>query len=167
MSSTARPLTALLLILLAGAGLLTYALPGSTGVGQRLVQATVSVDGKVVLRASTSDDGHPDADAVWGYLHRLEFRPTEAFAELGIDPDAGSATLGWLRSRENAHLGDPPDLELDVSYGGLDRPFRLTLVPGTDGETWRVDPATIEGRFPYRRITRAQAAQLDDPERTR
>ena len=135
---------------------------------ERLVSASIEVDGKVVLRASTSDDGHPDADAVWGYLRAgLEFRPTEDFGSLGVAPEALEVELGWLKSRANAHLGDPPKLAVDVAYGGYDEPYQLKLVRASGAETWRVSPETAERRFPYRRITRAQAAALEQPKRRR
>ena len=70
-----------LIALLAGATLLAHASgPGTPAPAARLVRASIAVDGQVVLLASTSDDGHPDADQVWSYLlERLEFQPTDAF----------------------------------------------------------------------------------------
>ena len=138
--------------------------PGSAAT--RLIAASISVDGEVVLRASTSDDGHPDADEVWGYLNTaLVFEPTEAFASLKIAPDANEATLGWLRGKATAHLGAPPKMIVDVAYGGLDQPFVLKLERVEGG--WRIAEETVDGRFAYRRITRREAALLDDPERVR
>ncbi len=157
------PLAAL--VLLGVAVFAGRALSSSGARPQRLVYASVTVDGELVLRGSTSDDGHPDADAVWGYLLELEFQPTEAFASLGIDAASEKVTLGWLKGRENAHRGDPPKIELDVAYGGRDEPFRLGLVRSPGEETWRVDPETVERRFSHRRITRAQAALLSEPKR--
>ena len=133
--------------------------------GVRLVTARILVDGEVVLQGSTSDDGDPDADAVWAYLHRLDLRPTEAFGSLAIEPGSDEVTLGWLRSKDNAHLGKPPTLGLEIEYGGEDAPFLLGLVR-SEGGHWRVAPETVERRFSYRRITRSQAADLDEPKRT-
>jgi hypothetical protein len=156
-------LSSLLVVVLAGSGAVHP--PASPGLA-RMILATIRVDGELVLRASTSDDGHPDADAVWGYLlDRLEFEPTEAFAALGLEPTAESVTLGWLSSRENAHAGDPPKLELEVAYGGSDEPFELGLVRSKSGTTWRVAAETVEGRFSQRRISRSEAARLVAPER--
>lgn len=133
----------------------------------RLVPASISVDGEIVLRASTSDDGRPDADAVWSYLHRLEFEPTDAFASLGLAPGDTAAELGWLRSRANAAKGEPPELVVSIAYGGRDAPYHLALERSRGSSTWRVAKETIEQRFPHRTITRAQAARLTNPERTR
>ncbi|MEO0650567.1 MAG: hypothetical protein AAFZ65_07815 [Planctomycetota bacterium] len=134
----------------------------------RLVPASIAVEGQVVLRASTSDDGHPDADAVWNYLrHRLVFQPTEAFEQLEVDPRAEQITLGWLRGSDNALRGDPPALGLEVRYGGEDHPHRMTLERVAGGAGWRVAPETVERRFGHRRITRNQARALDDPDRER
>ena len=130
----------------------------------RLVSAKITIDGEVVLKASTSDNGHPDADAVWGYLlTELVFRETEAFANLNVDPNADTASFGWLRSKKNEHLGPPPKILLEVAYGGWDNPYRLGLVRSEKDGTWRVAPETVERRFAYRRITRRQAAELDQP----
>ena len=161
------PFTALALV--GGFTFLAHAAdPGSGTLPMRLVSASITVGGEVVLRASTSDDGHPDADEVWNYLiEQLEFQPTEAFASLGIDPTSKAVTLGWLKGRETEHLGEPPTIAVEVAYGGHDAPFRLGLVRSPEKTTWRVDRATVERRFDYRRITRAQAAQLTNPKRTK
>jgi hypothetical protein len=153
--------------LVVGGSLLVQAAHARAGAPPvRLVAATISVDGVVVLRASTSDDGRPDADEVWGYLiDRLAFQPTEAFAALELDPAAETVTLGWLKSRANEHLGEPPALQVEVAYGGSDAPYRLGLARAAGQETWRVARETVERRFSHRRITRAQAAMLVDPER--
>jgi hypothetical protein len=130
------------------------------------VSASIAVDGQVVLRASTSDDGHPDADLVWSYLlERLEFEPTDAFPALGIDPAAESATLGWLEGGETRARGARPEIVLDVAYGGRDTPFVLGLVRSAAQDVWRVDRATVQSRFAHRRITRAEAALLREPKR--
>lgn len=158
-----------LALLVLGTGLVSlgHALaPARSPEAVRLVSARVLVDGEVVLRGSTSDDGSPDADAVWAYLHELELSPTEAFGALGVEPDAAAVTLGWLKGKATEGRGDPPTLGLEIRYGGLDAPFLLGLVRSEAGDTWRVAPETVEARFPYRRITRAQAAALEDPERT-
>jgi len=159
------PLAALALV--GGAALLANpAQPGSRARPARLVTASIKVDGELVLRASTSDDGHPDADEVWNYLlERLEFQPAEAFPSLGIDAASETVTLGWLKSSETEHLGDPPAISLEVAHGGHDAPFRLGLVRSKGEQAWRVDRETVENRFPYRSITRTEAAQLTDPRR--
>lgn len=131
----------------------------------RLVPAQIEVNGEVVLRASTSDDGHPDADAVWDYLNsELFFEPTEAFEALGIAEDARSHTLGFLKSKDNETLGEPPTLALDVSYGGRAEPRILELVR-TDSGKWKVHPETVERQFNYRWIRRWDAARLKRPKR--
>lgn len=39
----------------------------------RLLEFTIEVDGKPVLRGIASDDGREEVRVVWGYLHRVEF----------------------------------------------------------------------------------------------
>ena len=141
---------------------------GPRASGARLVTASIAVDGQVVLRASASDDGHPDADEVWGYLlGQLEFRPTEAFSALGVDPAAERVTIGWRKSPETEARGEPPAIELEVGHGGRDAPFELGLVRTAGAETWRISSESVRDRFPYRRITRIEAAQLADPRRSK
>ena len=161
--------TAATLLALAGAarsGLAPASRASAPTTPVRLVSAAIRVDGLAVLRASTSDDGHPDADEVWGYLlESFEFKPTDDFDSLGLDPAVEEVTLGWLRGKATEHLGAPPKLEIEIEYGGLDAPFRLGLVKDPGKGTWRVARETVERRFAYRRITRRQAAQLTDPRR--
>lgn len=155
------------LALVGGGALIANAAdPGSGVPAARLVTASITVDRELVLRASTSDDGHPDADEVWNYLlERLEFQPTAAFSSLGIDPASETSTIGSLESGENERRGEPPAIALEVDYGGHDTPFHLGLVRCAGQNAWRVDRKTVEDRFPHRRITRAQAAQLIEPRR--
>lgn len=55
----------------------------------RFVRAEIFLDGAVVLRGSTSDDGGADVDAVWDYQRgTLAYAPTAAFAALGVPADA-------------------------------------------------------------------------------
>ena len=141
---------------------------GPRASGARLVTASIAVDGRVVLRASTSDDGHPDADEVWGYLlGQLEFKPTEAFSALGVDPASERVTLGWRKSPETEARGEPPSIELTVSHGGRDAPFELGLVRNAGEANWRVANESVRDRFPHRWITRVEAAQLTAPRRSK
>ncbi|MEM7307263.1 MAG: hypothetical protein AAF682_11365 [Planctomycetota bacterium] len=167
MKITSRLLCLALVPLAAGGVLLAARGPVEPAARARAILATVSVDGAVVLRAGTSDDGHADADEVWGYLRRLDLHPTEAFAKLGIEAGEKSVTLGWLKSAANAHRGAPPALELSITYGGLDDPFRLGLVRAEEPGLWRVAAETVERRFAHRRITRREAALLERPGRER
>ena len=134
---------------------------------QRAIAITFSVDGEIVLRAGTSDDGSPDADAVWERAAALELRPTEAFAALQVPASESTLALGLLRGRATEHLGDPPLLELSVAYGGRTRlsTAELTRVSGTD--RWLLAPETFERYFSIRSISRREAALLDRPERGR
>ena len=157
----------LLILTLLGLGAGTAAHVTRGPVPARLVTASVTIDGALVLQGSTSDDGHPDADAVWGYLVGLELEPREGFAALGLADDATEATFGWLRGVKTEHLGDPPSIELAIAYGGTSTPVILKLVRTAGADTWRVAPETVERQFPYRLISRRQAAELEDPKRKR
>lgn len=128
----------------------------------RFIRASLAVDGREILESSTSDDGHPDVDEVWGYLRGLEFTPTAEFEELGLAPDAPKLLL--------EKKGEPRAIVLEVGYGGEVRTGRLELERGVDGKGkafWKLAPAEIERLFPYRLISRAEAARLREPKRAR
>ncbi len=157
----------------------------------RLIPAEIRVDGEVVLRGSTSDDGHPDVDAVWDYQRgTLAYAPTAAFAALGVPAD----TEEWVleprptdrgersESAEGAKADDPKTaatkprrrrpaqwtIEVVVGYGGEARTHSLRLVRGkqlpTGGE-WYVHPDDVDRLFGSRLIRREAAAQLEEPAR--
>lgn len=137
----------------------------------RLVMAEVSLGERVVLRASASDDGHPDVDEVWGYLRGMTLEPTAEFAALGVDATAEEFTM----------LGDPfeggdgssprrPTVRLEIDYGGRAqvRELRLLRTATAAGKpAWRVDPAELDRHFSHRWIRRVEAALLEKPKRTR
>lgn len=123
---------------------------------QRVVQITVSVDGKTILQGSTSDDGGPDADDVWEYLNRIGLAPTGEFPggeseELEEDGFSGMEITG--------------DIRLSIRYGGqvdLKR-IRLDHVPdATRNRVWRVNSSVVTKNFGRRLITRRMASQLSD-----
>lgn len=128
----------------------------------RFVRASIAFDGREILQSSTSDDGHPDVDEVWGYLRGLAFTPTEELAKLGLATDAAELLL--------EKKGQPTAIVLDLAHGGEVRTWRLSLERSQNekGEVrWKLAPAEIERLFPYRLISRAEAAQLREPKRTR
>ena len=132
----------------------------------RFVPATIKVDGEPVLRASTGDDGDEDADEVWNYLlDELDFTPTEHFASLNAAPDAEELTIGWRKGGENEARGTPPEIQLEVAYGGRCTLREIELVRAPSGKTWLVDRETVERNFTQRWITRGEAAELLDPKR--
>ncbi|MBI1382514.1 MAG: hypothetical protein GC161_15660 [Planctomycetaceae bacterium] len=138
----------------------------------RAVLATVRVDNVVVLRASTSDDGHSDADEVWGYLERLEFAQAPEFATLQRLADLDTLELHGAESNEVGPDGTnrtvrERTVELRIAYGGtaLTRQLAFTRPPGSD--RWRLDPAEVKRHFDGRWITRREARLLDDPQRER
>jgi hypothetical protein len=128
----------------------------------RFIPASIAIDGREILRGSTSDDGHPDVDAVWGYLRGIAFTPTEELAKLGLATDAAELLL--------EKKGEPKAIVLDLAYGGEARTWRLALERSQNekGEVrWKLAPAEIERLFPYRLISRADAARLREPKRAR
>jgi hypothetical protein len=128
----------------------------------RFVRASIHLDGREILRGSTSDDGSPDVDAVWGYLKGLEFQVTEELQKLALPTDGSELVL--------EKKGEPNAIVLAVAYGGEARTWRLSLsrVLASDGTPcWKLRPTEIERLFPYRLISRAEAARLREPTRSR
>lgn len=159
-----------LLSLLVLSGVATAAhLASGPEVAQRIILAEISVDGVVVLRGSASDDGHPDADEVWGYLETLKFKPTDAFQSLNVAKDAKQLELLGTEipvcgeRKPGEKIRRERSIRLDMSYGGHADVRELDLVrgePDRGGATWSVTAEDIESNASWRWITRRQADQL-------
>lgn len=164
---------------------------GVTRSAARFVPAEIVLDGTVVLRGSTSDDGRADVDAVWDYqLGGLAYAPTEAFAALGVPADAkewvlelpaAGAKESEAEKRAEAESADAtkprrrgPDewaIEVLVSYGGEARARTLRLVrgkkqPGSGGD-WYLHPDEVRRLFGARLVRREDVPHLEDPTRTK
>ena len=134
-----------------------------TASGARLVKASVSYDGVVILEGSTSDDGRVDADGVWAYLKTLKFKPTAAFADRKIDPATGKTTL--TGAGEGVALADSK-ITVSIAFGGSAKFRELTLIrvpKDSQGKEWRLDPVQVDDRFASRLISRREAARLRNP----
>jgi len=123
----------------------------------RLVRVEVRFEGRPILKGSTSDDGHPDADRVWTYLERVPLEPTEAFAPLLAASDAEDRVE--LRGADKAE-----SIEVRIAYGGRTDTRRLTVtrIPGDEYGRWRISAEDVEREADHRWITRRQAAGLRD-----
>lgn len=165
------PLQRILLLLsvaaLTGLGLLHASRPAPAA---RMVLAEISLNGEVILRGSTSDDGHPDADEVWGYLKGEFFlHPTENLSIAGEDRERGRLELHGAPTGLEAGSHGPryhPTLGLEIAYGGQCELRELSLIrvrTDDDTEAWKVDPETVDRWFAHRRITRREASLLEDP----
>lgn len=127
----------------------------------RVVQADISLDGKVVLEGSTGDNGRVDADGVWEYLKSIKFKATEDFRKLHVDPEAKQAVLS-----SNAPRGQLGTIILNIRYGGkaITRELKVVRVPiDKYGREWSLDPAQVDKLFDDRLIRRSDAARLDNP----
>lgn len=183
---TQRCTPVILAILLPLLGVARLAAPfiATTATFVRLVPATISVDGVVVLRASTSDDDHPDVDEVWAYLRELRFDTTDEFAEFAAMAKDGALTLVGEVTPQAVRDGEPVEVAsnttssrplprsvvLDVGYGGTVHLRELALVvdtPDRQGRTWQVAPSEIVRWFLRREITREEASRLKAPKRSR
>ncbi len=138
---------------------------------QRFIGAEIRLVDEVVLRGATSDDGSADVDEVWDYQrHGLTYEPGPGFAALGVAPGAESLTLASAPRPEGDGQRRPSQVTVDVSYGGrvATADLRLVRVPGSpEPGRWRVHVDELEDLFPYRSLSRQQAADLKHPKRTK
>ena len=129
---------------------------------QRLILARILFDGKPILETTTSDDGYPDADAVWEYLKSIKFKPTDEFKKLMIDATAREAFLS-----KTGKNGDQHEIIIAISYGGKATPDKLRLirVPSDKrGREWTLDPLDVDSEFNLRTISRLSASKLNNPQ---
>jgi len=129
----------------------------------RFIRASVSLNGKMILEGSTSDDGYTDADGVWEYPKSIKFKPTEEFKKLKIDPATKETVLSSKGPR-----GEAGGTVVDIAYGGkaMPRSLKLVRVPIDErGREWSFDPAEVDGMFNRRLISRELASQLRKPDK--
>lgn len=132
----------------------------------RFVPAVVRCDGVEVLRASTSDNGSPDADEVWYYLRNLTFQPTDEFARLGDPAADGVWRIPAQATDQEKPL--PVRFTVDIAYGGRLELRELLLEPAGTGKVgWRLAPGEAERWFKHRWIARDAVAALRDPKRAK
>jgi hypothetical protein len=144
----------------------------------RFVLAEIRVDGVTILRASTSDDGSADVDAVWDYQRAaLAYEETADFAKAA----SGRIVIAEVEGRHECRLCSPepsehegkssrrvPVVEVDVRHGGRSVMFETRLVEDKDAEgraRWRLPVDEIERMFSHREISRREAGQLLHPQR--
>jgi hypothetical protein len=103
----------------------------------RHVPITVSVDGKVVIKAGWGDNGEPDADTVWRYLQNIKLQPADA---AHIEAERENPLQGALRG----------DVIINVGYGGRAEVSTLKFVRATENAPWQIAPADVERTFQTR-----------------
>ena len=127
----------------------------------RYVEATVNWKGKQLLVGSTSDNGKPDADAVWDYLDGMRFRATDAFRELLESPDAKQVEI------TNPKDAQARNIEIEIRYGGRVGVWKLMVnkveTEVDDPRCWTIDAKITERFADLRWITRAWARRLKKP----
>lgn len=132
---------------------------------QRIITARLLLDEKPILEADTSDNGYPDADAVWGYLKFIKFKSTDEFKKLNINAAAQEALLSKKGSN-----GDLHEIIIEIEYGGKATPRNLKLirVPSDKrGREWTLDPLDVDSEFNLRTISRLLASKLSEPQATK
>jgi hypothetical protein len=103
----------------------------------RYVPISVSLGGKVVMKAGSGDNGNPGPDAVWRYLKDAKLQPVRGF---NIEPDRDNPLRATLKG----------DVVLDVAYAGRAELPELKLTRATPDAPWQIEPAEIERTFKSR-----------------
>ncbi len=145
------------------------------GTSARFIPVRVLVDGDVVFTGSTSDDGGPDADAVWAYLTGCKLTPTAELNALAKERHAPGASEWTLYGQPdpkgalgaNGQILRTADVTLEISYGGTAHARELQLVATPSGDGWCVARAEVERHFDSRLISRREAAELERPKRSK
>jgi hypothetical protein len=110
---------------------------GSQAVAARYVPISISINGKVVMKTGSGDNGNPGPDVVWRYLNKVRFEPSNGFI---LEPDRDDPLHATLTG----------NVVLDVSYGGRADLAQLKLVRAAEDGPWQVTPAEIERTFKSR-----------------
>jgi len=124
---------------------------GREETGLRQVGMKILLDDQVLWEAGTSDDGRPNADAVWTSLKEARFQRGRDFAanEPAIQHDGDDATVKG-------------DVTVHVDYGGEKAVHELTLkrVVTETGERWAVPEELVDKWFWSRTLSRRHAGDL-------
>jgi hypothetical protein len=110
---------------------------GSQAFAARLVPMSLSINGKVVMKASWGDNGSPGPDVVWRYLKNAKLQPMNGFT---LEPDRDDPLHATLTG----------NVVLEVSYGGRADLSQLKLVRAAEDGPWQIAPAEIERTFKSR-----------------
>jgi hypothetical protein len=99
----------------------------------RVIDAGITLPGgRVVLLASTGDNGKAGPDTVWGYLKRLRFGDGRSVL---IQPDPDNPLRATLEGK----------VKVGIDYGGEAEVTKLRLI--RDKKTdfrWRIDPKQVD-----------------------
>jgi hypothetical protein len=153
------------LILAAILGVSLFCMGTGEALAARLIKASVSYEGKLILKGTWSDSGSVDADGVWEYLKKIQFVPTEAFKALKVDPTAKKTVLSG--AGKGVALSDSK-ITVSIVAGGESKFRQLTLTrlaKDKQGREWMLSPEEVDVWFAYRLIGRREAAQLRDPKK--
>jgi hypothetical protein len=110
---------------------------GGQALAARYVPISISINGKVVMKTGSGDNGNPGPDVVWRYLNKVRLEPSNGFS---LEPDRDDPLHATLTG----------NVVLDVSYGGRADLSQLKLVRAAEDGPWQVAPAEIERTFKSR-----------------
>jgi hypothetical protein len=136
--------------------LVTISIPCTKAFAARYVPVKVYLNNRLILKGNISDNGLPDADAVWENLKTAELHETEAFKNIQLDKIDKTFRIG------SNGIGENP-IRLDVRYGGLTETANLAIHQqsvGVDGPIWRISAAEIDRLFDRRMVSRTDVDRI-------
>ena len=122
--------------LTAFAALAIFALTPHPALANRIISATIAVDGKSVLVADGFDNGDAPIELVWRRLASMEFAPAAGAPAAGA-PAVAADPADPLRATLKG------DIEVRVNQGKA-RVKELRLVRRSDKAGWSVHPQDVE-----------------------
>ncbi|HEV8002054.1 MAG TPA: hypothetical protein VGP63_19355 [Planctomycetaceae bacterium] len=110
---------------------------GTQAFAARYVPISISINGKIVMKSGTGDNGSPGPDVVWRYLKNAKLESVKGFS---LEPDRDDPLRATLSG----------NVVLDVAYAGRADVAQLKLVRAAEDGPWQVAPAEIERTFKSR-----------------
>lgn len=125
----------------------------SSALAARYAPVAIYLNGELILEGNVSDNGSPNADAVWENLKRANLRETVAFQRIQPDKTVKTFELG---TRETP-------VRLSVRYGGNIETRQLTIhqqAEDDDKRTWRIDSEDIDRLSQRRLVSRSDVDRI-------
>ena len=116
-------------------------------VAVRYVNYEVSMDGKVVMKTSTWDNGHPDADSVWRVWMVYCSKKSKALRRSQMQMTRYATLKG--------------NVVIQTAYGGRAEVTQLQLVKESEFAPWKIDPAEVERTLKSRHKLFAFGVSID------
>jgi len=138
----------------------------SSPVKSRLIPVLVKLDGKIVLKGSSSDDGSLDPDEIWN-LFEMAAATRDKQAGLKETAKLDRAMITQHPDFDGMYRltsGDGSKIELSITHSGiaLVKELRLRKIDHKS-KKWILDDSQIDELFSTRLLSRELVRQLKNP----